>query len=357
MCFVASVIDQQVKEEFLFENGSYIDNFDGRILVAACDSIFYLRRIPWEEQIDSLLENGKSQEAIELCHSLYESGLISNSDIELAKAVKVRAALRELIQANFSLAKSLLLSSDIEVETLLYCFSNIAHQLNLTSNIGNDTIRKLFEELSSKIASSLEDYRSFFIDILHEFKKSDKLQNIILINTAIFLIYIEDIATYLSDIELFFHSTNEYNFEVVEKCLKGQKLFYFLSICYSSRVDCQEKAIDLLKKLETKQISDPHYNYKGLALIADILRKCRNAHLIMSHIGFLLETNQSEAASVLISNTKMQNKSFPILNPECVVGLLHQYRKALTIYLEHLVLSLKVKVGSFTITRNTSSSD
>lgn len=85
-----------MKEEIPFENGAYIDNFDGKILIASSGSIFYLRRLPWEEQIDNLLDNGKSQEAIELCETLSENGLLSNRDFESAKLEQVKAELEEL---------------------------------------------------------------------------------------------------------------------------------------------------------------------------------------------------------------------------------------------------------------------
>lgn len=91
-----------MKEEIPFENGAYIDNFDGKIVIASSDSIFYLRRLPWEEQIDSLLDSGKSQEAIELCDTLSENGLISNRDFENTKLVQVKAELEELSQDNES---------------------------------------------------------------------------------------------------------------------------------------------------------------------------------------------------------------------------------------------------------------
>ncbi|XP_017482905.1 PREDICTED: transforming growth factor-beta receptor-associated protein 1 homolog [Rhagoletis zephyria] len=99
---IISVIDSQMKEEIPFENGAYIDNFDGKIVIASSDSIFYLRRLPWEEQIDSLLDSGKSQEAIELCDTLSENGLISNRDFENTKLVQVKAELEELSQDNES---------------------------------------------------------------------------------------------------------------------------------------------------------------------------------------------------------------------------------------------------------------
>lgn len=316
--------------------------------MATFDSIFFLRKIPWEEQINSLLENGGSQEAIDLCYSLYESGLISNTDIDYAKMVMAKASLIELKRSNFQSAKKFLIECDYDIDLLLYCFEHLSTQLNLEMDIGTVDNVSLLKELKEIISKNTEAYNLFLIDLLEELNKS---KNVIyikytsIINTAILFLYFTNIQQYYDSIEEFFNLEQNYDYENIESYLYDHQMFQLLVLCYSSHVEHHEKAVDLSIKLEKGVVVDVHY--KGLNNFVNIFNKCKNSKLIINHIEFLLERNQEKGASVLVHNTLFEYGKFTLLEPESVINLLYKYRKALVIYLEYLVFELKIKVCVF----------
>ena len=339
-----SVIDSKLKEEFIFENGVQIDNFDGRILIASNESVHLFRQIPWEEQIDSLLDNGKSQEAIELCATLYESELISNRDFNFAKLVRVKAGLMELNRNNFDIAQQYLIESEFDIEIFLNCFPNIKNHLLLEPE-ESEFSKTILNDVKLKIIENSNFYSTFLISYLKELMKRNKFlytSNSTKLNTCLLLLYLNDSSTNYHLIEQFFSSDLMFDFKCIEKYLQDQKLYHFLALLYSCRHKYHDNAIDLWKKLEKGLLNDPLYS--GLNNLTDLLRNCKNSKLILNHIEFLLEKDQDKGVEVLIANTKFENDKFLILEPEQVITILHKYRATLITYLEFLIFSLKIKV-------------
>lgn len=336
-----------MKEDFPFEKGVYIDNFDGKILIASSDSVFFLRRIPWEEQIDSLLNNGKTQEAIDLCASLYETGHISNRDFDYAKLVRVKAGLTELFRDNFGMAQQYLLESEFDIEIFLNCYEKISTYLQLDTEEG-DFSGTILGEVKSKMILNENAFLPFLISYIKELIAQSKFlytSNALKINTCLLILYLSDIPKYYNCAEQLIRSDLKYDLKATEKYLQDHSLHHLLAILYSCRPEHHEGALGLWKKLELGQLTDAQYN--GLTNIAQLLRTCQNSKLILNTIDFVLERNQSLGAEILIANTRQdeteQRSAF--LDPEYVVGILHKYRRAFITYLEYLVFSLKVTVS------------
>lgn len=348
LCFSSSVIDQKLKDEFVFENGVCIDNFDGKIVVSTTDSVFWLRKVPWEEQIDSLINSGRSQEAIDLCFSLYESGLISNADIDYAKMVKRKAGLVELKRENYEAAKQYLLECDCNLNALLSCFEDITRYLDLKVKPGEIEDQELFEELRANILTNSVQYNRFMVDFLTELLREKSIlytSNVTLVQTALLFLYFNDISQNYGLIEQLFDSERSYDFDLVQSYLYKNNLYQLLVLLYSTFPEHYDKALDLLMKLEKDSISDSHY--KGLGSFVKILNNCKDGQMIMNYIEFILERDQDQAVKVLKNNTVAIDGQFTLLDPEKTIKTLNKYRKALVSYLDYLVFDLQLTVSLF----------
>ncbi|KAH7640297.1 transforming growth factor-beta receptor-associated protein 1-like [Dermatophagoides farinae] len=332
---IISVIDQKVKDEFLFENGVHIDNFDGKIVVATKERLFSLYRISWQEQFNSLLLNEKSQEAVDLFHNLYETGMMTDQEFQQCESIKFRAGLIELKKQNFDLAKRFLFECHCEVERIFKLNQNLMEKLKIIATPEDDNVQLLMDKIIHELDTSI--INRFLLDYMNDLISStdyiDQV-NFKLVKTAQLFLYFEDIECYSNSIKKFFDSQNDYYYELIEKYLNDKHYHYHMALYYASRGQ-MEKSIELLKKLEKKSIQDDHY--PGLCELIRLLTECGNAQLIMNNVEFILEQDQHQGAQILIANTLVENDKFPVLNPEFVVRILHQHRQALIIYLEHLI--------------------
>lgn len=347
---VISVIDSKPKEELQFNNGVYIDNFDGKILIATNNSLFFMRRIPWEEQIDSLLEAGKSQEANDLCTTLYESGLIGHQDMDYAKLVMVKSGLFELLHDNQEQSRHYLIESEFDIEIFLNCFSIITDYVQLEPVENLEFSQTILERIKTELRNNPIKYVNYlicYIEELIEQKKFLYTSNQSRMNTCLLILYmIDDIEKNKNQIEnLLQNNLKKFEFHSIEKYLKDNQHFHLLALMYSHQELYIEKGIEIWIKLELKQLSDS--NYDGLKNIVQLLSKCQDSKLILKHIQFVLDHDQDMGSRVLIDNTKVdQMETFTILEPQQALNLLSPYRRAIIIYLEYLVYELRLKNSS-----------
>lgn len=123
-----SIVDQQLKQQIPFNGGTYLDNFDGNILISSTDSVFALRPVAWEKQVQMLLNNKTVKEALDLSQNWRETGLsIENFNKYIIK-IKREVGFVELSERNFIEAKQLFIDGNLDILELLDLFPNLLPQ-------------------------------------------------------------------------------------------------------------------------------------------------------------------------------------------------------------------------------------
>ncbi|KAH8035611.1 hypothetical protein HPB51_007846 [Rhipicephalus microplus] len=80
---VYSIFDQQPKQRVPFINGTFLDNFEGKLVLAGRDTLFVLQPVPWEAQVQALLADEKVAEALELARHSNKTGLSHEQNKEV----------------------------------------------------------------------------------------------------------------------------------------------------------------------------------------------------------------------------------------------------------------------------------
>lgn len=333
-----------MKEEFYFENGVYIDNFDGQILIISTNSIQLLKKIPWEDQIESLLNNGQAQEAVDLCQSLYEGGFLSSKDLDYARIIKERAGLVELKKKHFPLALQFLTEADYNVCDLLYCCDEIFKLLKLSATwIDNKDILDALKDIFKQQPKELHNFVIRYIDHMRNSDSGHFKDNQLTLNTALLLLYLQDANINVNNIQDFLQHRPTINIELIEQYLKQHKHYHILAIFYSLEKETHEKAIELWLQLKKGELDDHLCPTGQTTNIHNLLARCGDAHLIMKYISTLLEYDQISATDILTINTKAGEDS--LLEPMKIVEFLDNYRKAQIVYLEYLIFELNIEVS------------
>lgn len=344
-----SMIDQKIKDEFVLENGVLIENYRNNIVVSTTNTIFTMKPIAWNEQIDSLLTNRKYCEAIEFYKDLQQNNMIESSENghNYLELIFIRAGLIELKNENFPSAKQYLFESHCQFELLICLNDQIKEILNIPNeninHVCDNNIQALFKLIQISLDRTLiNEFLLYYIkETIYQLNENVDVN---LVKTVQLLCLLEDRSKYLMSIEQFFNENDEnnYNWPLIETYLIQHQYHYHLALFYSSRQKL-EQSIDILKNLEKNIIQDDYY--QGLGALIQILNKCKDSILILNNIEFILSRNPTEAVQILIKNTKLENNRYLILNPEYVINVIHQYREPLVIYLEYLIMEMKLETS------------
>jgi hypothetical protein len=337
-----SVVDQQLKQTIAFNGGTYLDNFDGNILISSTDSVFALKPVAWEKQVQMLLANRKVKEALDLSQNWHEAGVSKENFQKYIIQIKSEAAFVEFSQRNFNEAKQLFIDSNLDVLELLDLYHSLLPESLRLKRVVQHYIDHIYDLTEDK-SEYLDEYKLFLVDFLQDLstnKSEQYLRREIEINTALIILYTEfkfyseNLLNLLSDSSLKFDS------DWVIKHLELTNNYHSLALLYSQNDSTYEKAISIWMNIENNVYSDELY--PGLSCIAKFLSTINNEPLILNNIDFVLERDQKLGASILI-NRKDKNTQ---LNADTVTKHLQRYPEAEQIYLEYLVFELKIEVSS-----------
>ncbi|KAI7693990.1 hypothetical protein SSS_01038 [Sarcoptes scabiei] len=342
---IISLIDQKIKDEFLLEDAVHLDDFDGRIVVASVNSIHLIHRITWEEQIESLLMNEKSREAVDMFQNLYESGMMPQKDFGRLQTIRINAVLIELKRRRFKIAMEFLLECHCFIKEILGLYPNLLKIFQISSKSDSQKINDLIEKMSNELKST--EIIAFLLDYLNSYLRKDHNESAderCFIEISRLILWLEEKNSHMDEIKRFFANPFRNRFDdVVEKYLDQHNYYYFKCLFLNNRKNYRD-SIELLVRLEEKQLSDS--DYIGIDEICNTLVASKDLKLIINHIEFVLKRDQIKGANVLIEMTEFKNGFFTLLDPEFIIKLLYNYNETMIIYLEFLVFEEKIPNSS-----------
>ena len=330
-----------MKQQIVFNGGTYLDNFDGNVLISSADSVYELRPIPWEKQLETLLNLKKVNEALDLSHNWREAGLSQQKYNEILMKVKLKAAFIELSLKHFEETKHLLIESNADILELLDLYTGLLPH-SLKPNDSSNYFSKVFCQPIDETNEDFEDYKLFLLQFLQQLYSDQSSQyksREIEINCGLISLYLDKKCYSENLLKMLSQSNIKLDSEWVLMRLKQTDSYQALALYYSANESTCDEAIDIWIKLETGVYSDE--SYPGLHCLADFLSSLDSEQIIFKYMDFVLERDQKLGAKILINRKLSEN----ISTAEKLVRHLHKYPEAEQIYLENLIFKMKIRVN------------
>ncbi|XP_067944461.1 transforming growth factor-beta receptor-associated protein 1-like [Watersipora subatra] len=331
---IHNTLDQQQKQAIKFQRGIKLQELSDRVLVSSGQDIYALVPVPWQKQVEGLLEDEKVDEALSLAESSSRiSGLSSSQFRELYSVLLRKAGFIEFSLYNFEKAQRYFTEGNVDLREVISLFPSL---LSASSNFTRSrpplhTFADI-KQITKGDLEKLELCKAWLVRYLEA--GHPRTQEKKDVHTALMKVYSENCPADL--IQLLQKNYQGYPVDTVE-ALQLHKRFHALAIYYqrNSEVD---KALNLWSRLLNKELRDESFDTLGLPYFADVLSKMSNADHVLTYAPTVLELDPLVGAQIFTkifaSDVKHPDKK---LKPEAVIDFLVRFPKALTSYLEYLV--------------------
>lgn len=331
-----SIIDQVLMQLIEFENGCFIDNYDGTILISSLNAINCLLPVSWEKQIKMLLKEKRVKDALDLGKNFNEAGLSREAFTRQYNKFQQEAGFVELSQNKLDEAKEMFVASKLDVRELLRLIPSIS--------VLCDTYQTNFTEFSDIVAIKENNILNFIMEYLihvNQFDQDQYHQQQQLIDTALIVLFIE-LSLKDKVLQLVCDKSKIFNKNFVKKYLLETGNHHLLAYFYCNQEPDQiGDAIEIWKKLYNRELEDE--NYLGLQSLVDVLIENESPELVLSNIDFVLKEDELLGVSVFIRKG-FDDNLFKFLPLPSVIERLKRYPKAFRSYLEYLIFVVKIEV-------------
>ncbi|XP_055953561.1 transforming growth factor-beta receptor-associated protein 1-like [Argiope bruennichi] len=340
---VYSILDQQLKQRLTFHGGSCLDNFDGKMYVASSDIICALLPVPWEKQVQALLNDKKVTEALELAKYSNRAGLSKEQFRNVYRRIQQQAGFIEFSLLHFDEARELFHEGQLDVRELISLYpdllpasSSFVRMNPPLHDIGN------VSEMCSFESDAILSCRKFLLHYLESIRNSmDAAGAKIEIDTALLKLYTEmDYSALLS-----FLNTTDIGCQPKEgvEVLHRFQRYHALAL-FHLKLGENDLALSIWSKIISGEYSDPFY--PGLGHFVEFLSKLSDHLLLWKYVDFVLERDQKLGVRIFIERPPSEISS-ERLRPDFIVEYLHRFPIALIKYLEYLVFDKKLEKEKF----------
>ncbi|OQV13873.1 Transforming growth factor-beta receptor-associated protein 1 [Hypsibius exemplaris] len=304
--WVFSSINQQPKQSLqllgcrsvcgaLFEAGAHATP-----LMAADSKVWALENVPWQEQVDGLLEEKRVNEALQIARSYSDEDTLPHF-----RGILQRAALVQLHRQELRPAKELLLESECSPSFVLaFCPDLLPSADILTTSpffipIFNPHDPAAMNERNAFLIAYLEEYRRSSTDFTEE-------MNWILLK--LFSLSEQNEGSILPFIKSF---RNILPYEETVHLLSERRYLVALAF-FQVRMCHLEKALTLMKDLVDNPPADLPAREVGVvtvSTIVDVLKSVEQEKLLLQTLPWLLKKDQSAGLQVLKHMSSNGNSS------------------------------------------------
>lgn len=336
---VYSIFDQQPKQRVPFVNGTFLDNFEGKLLLAGRDTLFVLQPVPWEAQVQALLADEKVAEALELARHSNKTGLSHEQNKEVLQRIQLQAGFVEFSNLQFAEAEELFQEGGLDVRELISLYPELLpassgferaspklHDIDDVSQMcggDKDKVAKCHQFL----ASYLETSRQLFSDSRME------------VNSALLKVY----ALSGDDDKLlrFLQSNGGICCDLADcaQFLKRHGRPHAAALLYHAHRE-YESSLRLWASILSGELQDE--TFPGLQYYVDYLSRLSNHKLLWQFAELALEKDQEMGVKIFTERPPDEPESDE-LKPEGVLEYLHRFHDAVVLYLEHLVFGRKLE--------------
>ncbi|XP_020385326.2 transforming growth factor-beta receptor-associated protein 1 homolog [Rhincodon typus] len=334
---VHSMLDQQQKQSIPFRDGHILQDFEGKLILATSKEVYILVPLPLEKQIQDLLTSQRVEEAL-----LLTRGARRNVPKEkfqgMYRRILQQAGFIQFGQLQFLEAKELFRNGQLDVRELMSLYPLL---LPSTSTfIRSHPPLHEYADLNQLMQGDQEKItkcKRFLMSYLNEIRSTEIANGYKEdIDTALLKLYAE--ANHDSLLDLL---VSENSCLLVDSIpwLEKHKKYFALGLLYHYNGQ-NEAALQLWVKIVEGQLQDTTRS-DLFEYIVDFLSFCSNHELVWKYADWALQKN--EEVGVQIFTRRPLDESQTSMNPDDIVNYLHKYKKAVVMYLEHLVFDRNVQ--------------
>lgn len=334
---VYSILDQKPKQTLQFFGGCTIGNFDGHLVVASSNTVYRIKPISVQLQIEYLLENERVEEALELAeNATSESSSDPGLESALARA-RVRSAFISLKRFDLVHARDLLVRGHADPREVICLFprllpasSNFTRSARALNDIAD------VNQIAKSDVSKLEALDLFLIEYLEYVRTSEGEHYIYKhdLDTALIKLYSKKNPS-----KLLTFIRNDDILCDVDDCLRHlEKVSRFHAMALlQQRQGQHDEALAIWVEIIKGQKNDVHF--PGIDFIISALLHAP-VDSVWRYADFVLGQDESKGVQIFMR----RHEDLVPEREEHVVNFLRQYPTAYLTYLEYLVSERNSKV-------------
>lgn len=339
---VHSMLDQQQKQTIPFRGGHILQDFEGKLIVATSKEIHMLVPLPLERQIQDLLASRRVEEALVLAKGA-RCNIPKDKFQGMYRRILQQAGFIQFGQLQFLEAKELFRSGQLDVRELMSLYPLL---LPSTSTfIRSHPSLHEYADLNQLMQGDQEKItkcKRFLMSYLNEIRSTEVANGYKEeIDTALLKLYAE--ANHDSLLDLLVSENSCLLVDAVpwlEKCKK----YFALGLLYHYNGQ-NEAALQLWVKIVDGQLQDATRS-DLFEYIVDFLSFCSNHELVWKYTDWVLQRSEEVGIQIFTRRPLDENQT-TCMNPDDIVNYLHKYKKAIVVYLEHLVFERNIQKEKF----------
>lgn len=335
---VHSILDQQQKQAIPFQGGVILNDYDGRIFVASTKEIYSLVPVAWEKQVQSLLADKRTHEALDLARNANHAGLTADKFQKIFNRIQQQSAFIEFSQRNFDEARELFRSGHVDVRELISLYpqlmpssSNFQRSMPVLHDIAD------INQLSHGDQDIANEYKNFLRVYLEDLKGTKDAHGFKQeIDEALLKLYAEiNSAELLPLIEV----DSGCDLKDCVEWLERYGRHHALALLYRYHGE-NDKALNIWSRLVNGDIKDDFF--PGFEFVVNFLSSLSDHDLVWKYIDWALNKDQ-ELSIKIFTERPPQEPPSERLRPDVIIDYLHGYPKAVITYLEYLVFTKKLE--------------
>ncbi|XP_069747219.1 transforming growth factor-beta receptor-associated protein 1 homolog isoform X2 [Narcine bancroftii] len=335
---VHSMLDQQQKQTIPFRDGHILQDFEGKLILATSKEIHVLVPLPLERQIQDLLASRRVEEALVLAKGARRN--IPKEKFQgMYRRILQQAGFIQFGQLQFLEAKELFRNGRLDVRELIALYPLL---LPSTSTfIRSHPPLHEYADLNHLMQGDQEKItkcKRFLMTYLNEIRNTDVSNGYKEeVDTALLKLYAE--ANHDSLLDLL---VSENSCLLVDSVLWLEKYekYFALGLLYHYNGQ-NEAALQLWVKIVDGQLQDTTRS-DLFEYIVDFLSFCSDHELVWKYADWILQKNE-EVGIQIFSRRPIDENQTTGMNPDDIVNYLHKHKKAVVVYLEHLVFERNIQ--------------
>ncbi|XP_077482304.1 transforming growth factor-beta receptor-associated protein 1 homolog [Stigmatopora argus] len=338
---IHSMLDQQLKQTLSFRDGNILQDFEGKVLVASTKAVYVLVPLPLEGQIQDLLASHRVEEALVLLEGA-EINIPKEKFLVLHTRILQQAGFIHFGQLQFVEAKEHFRKGQLDVRELISLYPLL---LPVSSSFTrcHPPLHE-FADLNHLAQGDQEKIlkcKKFLISYLTEVRSTHVANGCREdVDTALLKLYAEQDHESLLDLLV---SDNACLLADCVPWLEKHHKYFALGLLYHSNGQ-DLAALQMWIRVVDKELEDSTrpdlFEY-----IIDFLCHTADQDLVWKYADWALHKNPTTAVHIFTNRSVDEAES--TFKPKDVITYMEKHKEALLLYLEHLVLELKIQEEQF----------
>ena len=288
---VHSVLDQIQKQSIPSPGWKHLENTNRKVVVGSSRDLLVALLLTQQQQIKGLLDEKRIDEALAVLDNYYQTNSAKNEEDFFAfkRKTEQKCAFFKLKNREFSEARRLFLSSDLQIETLIGMWPSCS---KTSSRFKCKEIN--IDEICAQNASHFNQYADFYISMIMQYIRSDSVYSETLDACAEILInlYCQTDSVKLFELidQNFFLP---FNGDLVVALLKENKQWHSAAL-HLNKIFNEKVSLQIWMDLVDNKIEDPLF--PGIHFLTDPISKFQTTRVVLDALHWLCEKGEDKLA-------------------------------------------------------------